>query len=281
MKIAIASGKGGTGKTTVATSLTCTLARRGHDVAYLDCDVEEPNGHIFLRPRITRAWPLGVPLPKVDPDLCTGCGECGRICEYKAIAVINKKVLIFPELCHSCGGCSLVCPEGAIQEAQKVIGTVEEGVLKGAKFAHGRLQIGEVLSGPLIHEVKKCAPRNGIAIIDSPPGTSCPVIEAVRGADFLILVTEPTPFGLNDLKLAVEMARALKLRIGIVLNRCNVGDDGVQKYCADEGIDILLEIPDDRRVAEAYSRGAIPADAVEGYEDLFDRLWKRICNPQE
>ena len=276
MVIAVASGKGGTGKTTVATNLAVTLARRGRTTCYLDCDVEEPNGHIFLKPEITASTSVGVPVPKVDMDRCTGCGKCGDICQYSAIVCINEKVLTFPELCHGCGGCSLVCPEEAISEVPREVGTVEEGMSDGVKFVHGCLRVGEAMSPPLIREVKKRIPWEGVAIVDVPPGTSCPVIEAVKGADFVVLVTEPTPFGLNDLELAVGMVRELGLPMGVLINRSDVGDAGVNEYCKREKIELLMEIPDNREVAEAYSRGEMAVDAVPEWERWFEAIFIRL-----
>lgn len=277
MKIAIASGKGGTGKTTVATNLALTLAEEGRKVTYFDCDVEEPNGHIFLQPKIERKDSVGIPVPQVDMEKCIGCGLCGQICQYSAIVVINKKVLTFPELCNGCGGCSLVCPVEAISEVPRQIGVVEEGRADGIRFFQGILRVGEVRSTPLIRQVKRSLSScDGIKIVDAPPGTSCPVIEAVKGVDFVLLVTEPTPFGLNDLKLAVGMVRELKIPLGVVINRADVGDDEVKVYCQAEGIELLLEIPDDRRVAEAYSRGELAINALPEYLPWFHRLSRSI-----
>lgn len=276
MVIAVASGKGGTGKTTVATNLAVTLAKQGRTTCYLDCDVEEPNGHIFLKPEITASTSVGVPVPEVDQTKCTGCGKCGDICQYSAIVCINKKVLTFPELCHGCGGCSLVCPEEAISEVPREVGTVEEGMSDSVRFVHGRLRVSEAMSPPLIREVKKKIPQVDVAIVDVPPGTSCPVIEAVKGADFVILVTEPTPFGLNDLELAVAMVRELGLPLGVLINRSDVGDARVNEYCERENIELLLEIPDDRRVAEAYSRGEMAVGAVPEWGKWFLDVFRRV-----
>ena len=277
VKIAVASGKGGTGKTTVATNLAVSLASTGRRVFYADCDVEEPNGHIFLRPTITDTARIGVPIPEIDTSRCTGCRECGKACQFSAIVCIDKQVLTFPELCHGCGGCTLVCPEKAITEVQREIGAIEQGSADGIGFIHGTLRIGEAMSAPLIHAVKERLPADGVAILDAPPGTSCPVIEAVRDSDFVLLVTEPTPFGLNDLKIAVEMVRALGLEFGLIINRCDVGDDEVRLYCARENIPLLLEIPDDRRIAEAYSRGQMAVEVVSELRDKFALLWEDLA----
>lgn len=275
MKVAIASGKGGTGKTTVATSLVCLLSAEGRTVAYVDCDVEEPNGHIFLKPHGLRAEDVCVMTPKIDEAKCTGCGLCAEVCQYNALACVRGKVLVFAELCHGCGGCSLVCPEGAIREVPRGVGVVEQGRTENGDFVHGRLHVGEAMPTPVVREVKRRVPEDGIAIIDAPPGTSCPVVATLSGVDYVILVTEPTPFGLNDLKLAVGVVRRLDLAFGVVVNRFDVGDDRVRDYCRDEGIDILAEIPNDREVAEAYSRGKIPLSIPRfavGMREIFPAI---------
>ncbi|MGQ9652194.1 MAG: ATP-binding protein [Phycisphaerae bacterium] len=293
MRIAIASGKGGTGKTTVAVNLACVLANNGQNVQYLDCDVEEPNGHIFLKPEITAAEPVGIPVPVVDENKCTGCRKCAEVCQYHAIAVLNRP-LIFAELCHGCGGCALVCPERAIREENRTIGVVETGralrqdfrlrhttapqagQTDGVAFVQGRLTVGEPMASPLIRAVKNKAITGGIAIMDAPPGTSCPVVGTVRDADYVLLVTEPTPFGLNDLRLAVEMIRQLGVPHGVVINRADSGDRQVRDFCAAETIPVLLEIPDDRRVAEAYSRGHMAVSVLPEWSDSMLNLWGKV-----
>ncbi|MBU4211339.1 MAG: ATP-binding protein [Verrucomicrobia bacterium] len=275
MKIAIASGKGGTGKTTVAVNLARVLADNGQSVQYLDCDVEEPNGHIFLKPKITATESVGIPVPVVDEPKCTGCRKCAEVCQYHAIAVL-KKALVFPELCHGCGGCALVCPVGAIREENRPIGVIEAGRADVVVFVQGRLNIGEPMSPPLIRAVKMKALNDGVSLVDAPPGTSCPVVATVRDTDYVLLVTEPTPFGLNDLKLAVEMIRQLGLRHGVVINRADSGDQRVREFCAAERIPVLLELPDDRRVAEAYSRGQLALQVLPEWRTLFFDLWNRI-----
>lgn len=276
MKIAVASGKGGTGKTTIATNLSCSIARMGQAVQYLDCDVEEPNGHIFLKPDITETKKVTIGVPEVDNDLCNGCGKCGQLCQYSAIIYLKDKPLVFEQLCHSCGGCMLVCPTGAIKEKQIEIGFVDLGTAGDVKFGQGRLKIGDVRSPALIKKVKEHAADNGTVLIDAPPGTSCPVIESIKGADYVLLVTEPTPFGLNDLQLAVEMVRELGLTFAVVINRCDIGDDRVVSYCQQQEIEILLEIPNDRLVAEAYSQGIKIINAIPGYEKKFLQLYEKI-----
>ena len=276
MKIAIASGKGGTGKTTIATNLAAVLSNDGRAVELLDCDVEEPNCHIFVKPEIESSKKVSVPVPKVDEDKCTGCGICGEVCQYSAIVCLKGKVLVFPELCHSCGGCMLFCPENAITEEGREIGVVEIGSAKGFRFAQGRLRIGEVMAPPLIGAVRKAVLENEVTIIDAPPGTSCPVIEAVKDTDYIILVTEPTPFGLNDLKLAVEMVRVLEVPFAVAINRCDSGDEAVKEYCSKEKIEIILEVPDDRRIAEAYSVGEMIVDVLAEYKKDFAGLYETI-----
>ncbi len=288
MKIAVASGKGGTGKTTIATNLAWIAAQNGRCVAYIDCDVEEPNGHLFLKPRITVTRSIGQLHPRVDEQKCAHCGLCGDICQYSAIVCVGQKVLVYPELCHACGGCSLVCGPGAIAEVLRETGKLEAGRAEAGAtglihFAHGVLNIGEAMSAPLIRQVKAECANEELRIIDCPPGTSCPVIESVRDADTVLLVTEPTPFGLNDLALAVEMVRALKLPFAVLVNRADVGDRKVQEYCRREGIEILAEIPDDRRVAEAYSKGILACEAVPEFrrriEALLHQLWAADESP--
>jgi MinD superfamily P-loop ATPase len=276
MKVAIASGKGGTGKTTVAVNLAYAVSQNGQSVAYLDCDVEEPNGHIFMKPQVTNSIPIGNLVPQIDDLKCVHCGMCGEICQYSAIVCIGEKVLTYPSLCHACGGCTLVCPTKAISETLREMGQLETGQAGKVAFVQGCLNIGEAMSPPLIKAVKAAAPNVDLVIIDSPPGTSCPVIESVRDADMVLLVTEPTPFGLHDLKLAVEMIRALQLPFGVVINRADVGDRETHAYCQANDIKIMAEIPDDRRIAEAYSRGEMICEAIPEYEPLFLQLTKSI-----
>jgi len=273
MIISIASGKGGTGKTTIATNLAKSL---GDNVQLLDCDVEEPNSHIFMKPEISQVEKVNVSIPDVDLSRCTFCGKCSEICQFNAIVVIKNNVLVFPELCHSCAGCWLVCPEQCIAKKDRPIGEMETGKTGAIDFAHGRLNIGEALSPPIIREVKKQIKAEKITIIDAPPGTSCPVIEAVKDSNFVLLVTEPTPFGLNDLILAVEMVRILKIPFGVIINRADVGDKKVWEYCQKENIPILMEIPNDRKIAEAYSTGKIIIDVYSEYTQKFQALYKEI-----
>ncbi|MCR4440849.1 MAG: ATP-binding protein [Peptococcaceae bacterium] len=277
MNIAIASGKGGTGKTTVATNLAFYLQHHAkEDVALLDCDVEEPNCHLFLKSVCLETKKVILPVPSLDPDKCTGCGKCSEICQFAAIACIKGKVLTFPELCHGCGGCILACPAGALSEQEREIGTVETGTSGKIKTVYGQLRVGEAMSPPLIRAVKSHAQNGQINIIDSPPGTSCPVIQAVKGCDFVLLVTEPTPFGLNDLSLAVEMVRVLGLPFAVGINRSTIGDEKVREYCRNEKIPIILEIPEDREIASMYSRGRLVLESLPHYMEKFEKLYLQL-----
>ena len=273
MIVSVASGKGGTGKTLVATSLALSLESQ---VQFLDCDVEEPNAHIFLKPSIKHQEAVSVPIPQVDERKCTFCGKCAEVCVYNAIAVLPKKVLVFPELCHGCGACSYLCPEGAISEVGREIGVLEMGYSGEIEFIHGRLAIGEMMSPPLIGRVKEHIDPRKTVIIDVPPGTSCPVVEAVKGSDFCLLVTEPTPFGLNDLALAVEVLKKLSIPCGVLINRTGVGDNKVEEYCKEEGIPILLHIPLDTEIARNYSRGITLVQGMPQWHQAFQRLFRSM-----
>ena len=270
--VAVASGKGGTGKTTIAANLAWTACESGRKVQYLDCDVEEPNGHIFLRPEITISRQVTIDVPQVDSEKCTACGKCGQICQYGAIVCIKESVLTFEQFCHSCGGCFRICPDDAITPKPLEIGTVECGKAGGIDFVSGKLNVGNVRTPTLIKEVKKYIRRECLAIIDVPPGTSCPVVEAIKDTDFVLLVTEPTPFGLNDLKLAVALVRQVNLPFAVVINRHGIGNDEVEKYCEAENIDVVMTLPDDRRIAEAYSSGKMIADVLKEYKEHFSKL---------
>lgn len=275
--IAVASGKGGTGKTTVATNLALIASAGVRGVQYLDCDVEEPNGHIFLKPKIKSKQAVMVDVPAVDLEKCVGCGKCGQICQYKAIVHIKKNnVLTFEQLCHSCGGCIRICPAGAIKAEKLNIGDIEFGKAGTVGFVHGRLQIGYVRTPSLIKEVKSHINQNQLNIIDAPPGTSCPVVEAVKGVDFVLLVTEPTPFGLNDLRLAVDMTRKMNLPLAVVINRYGIGNDDTEKYCNEEKLKIVMKLPDDRRIAQAYSTGEMVVDVLDEYKKNFADLAEAV-----
>jgi MinD superfamily P-loop ATPase len=277
MIISVASGKGGTGKTLVATSLALSL-KDGHRVTLLDCDVEEPNAHVFLKPAITGSETVSIPVPKIDEEKCTRCGKCAEVCAYNAIAVLGEHVLTFPQLCHGCGACSYLCPEKAITEEPRETGVVEWGQADGLEFTHGKLAIGEAMAPPLIRRVKQQADNQRTVIIDVPPGTSCPVVEAVKGSDFCILVTEPTPFGLSDLVLAVEMLRELNIPCGVVINRAGVGDDKVEEYCRKQNIPVLLTIPLDTNIARLYAKGVPLAEGMPETQELFVAMRDKIRN---
>jgi MinD superfamily P-loop ATPase len=316
MIIAVASGKGGTGKTTVATSLALAITGDGQEATdqpdrsadptfhqpepgkgalFLDCDVEEPNAALFLQPRLNHREEVGILIPEVDSDRCTHCGRCAEVCVWHAIAVVGRKVLIFPELCHGCGSCTLNCPVGAIHEVLNVMGTIERGWAGAVEFAQGTMNVGQAMAVPIIRQLKgwvippgasaptlphshtPTPPLKRPVILDAPPGTACPVVETMRGADVVLMVTEPTPFGLHDLRLAVEVARGeLGLPVGVVVNCDGVGDRGVDRYCAAEGIPILMRIPLERRIAEAYSEGIPLVKALPAYRERFVELWRRL-----
>jgi len=274
MIISVASGKGGTGKTTVAVNLAMAI---GSDVQLLDCDVEEPNSHLFINPVFEKTISVTTPVPEVDEKKCNLCGKCDEICQFKAIIVIaNITVMTFPELCHSCGGCEKVCPENAIKETSRELGIIQKGYRNGLEFVHGKLTVGEAMSPPLIVKVRSFAKPDKFTIIDAPPGTSCPVIASMKDTDFILLVTEPTPFGLHDLKLAVGAVKILKIPCGLVINRSDVGDNKVKEFAKKEGIPVLLEIPFDRNIAEVYSRGDMIVEKLPGFKEKFLTLYDNI-----
>jgi MinD superfamily P-loop ATPase len=272
MVISVASGKGGTGKTTIATNLALMV----DNVQLLDCDVEEPNAHIFIDVRWEESEVVSIPVPEIDRSKCDYCGRCADICAYNALAVLKDRVLVFPHLCHGCGGCALLCPQRAIREVSREIGEVEKGRAGELQLVQGKMNIGEVMAPPLVRAVKKNIIGDRNVIIDAPPGTSCPVIEATRDSDYCVLVTEPTPFGLNDLILAVEVVRILNIPFGVVINRAGLGDDRVQEYCRSENIKILMRLPFDRDIAVAYSKGIPLVDAKKEYRDHFRQLFALI-----
>jgi MinD superfamily P-loop ATPase len=238
--------------------------------------VEEPNAHLFLRPSIQETKTVTTPVPEIDLEKCNQCKKCAEICRFRAIAVLGDTVLTFPELCHSCGGCMAVCPEGAITEIGRELGVLEAGAMNGVSFVHGRLRVGEAMSPPLIRAVRDRTWADGLTLIDAPPGTSCPVIAAMKDTDFVLLVTEPTPFGLHDLKLAVEAVKILDIPMGLVINRADMGDNNVRDYAHAEAIPILMEIPFDRQIAESYSRGEMFAQALPEWKARFRRLLEDI-----
>jgi MinD superfamily P-loop ATPase len=271
--ISIASGKGGTGKTTVAVNLALAIE---NGIQLLDCDAEEPNAHIFIKPKIIEKKSVFVPMPEVDREKCNLCGKCAQICAYNALAVIKGKLLIFPELCHGCGACSYLCPQKAIREVNKEIGYLEVGNKNELDFVHGKLNIGEILVTFIIKEIKKHNNPRKTVIIDCPPGTSCPMITAVKDSDYCILVTEPTPFGLNDLILAVEVLRKLGIPFGVVINRSDLGNKNVENYCQKENIRILAKIPFNKEIAVAYSKGITIVDSISSYKQFFQEMFDSI-----
>jgi len=279
MIISVASGKGGTGKTTISVNLALSLNER---LQFLDCDAEEPNAHIFLKPVIKETEKVFIPVPEINEAKCTYCGKCGEVCAYNAIAVLPSspdrtgKALVFSNLCHGCGSCTYFCPEGAIKEVNKEVGGIEIGSVGSMQFIHGRLNVGEVMAPPVIRQIKKYINPTRTVIIDAPPGTSCPVVESIKKSDFCILVTEPTPFGLNDLILAVEVLRKLTIPFGVVINRSDLGDTKTDRYCRRENIPVLLKIPFKKEIAEVYSKGNIIIEAFPEFKDGFLRLFEDI-----
>lgn len=279
MQIAIASGKGGTGKTTVAVNLAAAAAEFEH-VQLLDCDVEEPNCHLFAKPNIKDVEQVTIPVPRVDEARCVHCGTCGQVCAFHAILSTPRKVLVFPELCHGCGACSYLCPQECISEEDRPIGRVETGTAFSASrqiaFAHGILNPGEALASPLVSRVRAERVPDALTIIDAPPGTSCTMVESIRGTDLCLLVTEPTPFGLHDLALARDTAEKLHVPVAAVINRCDIGDDQVETFCKSNGVPVLMRLPLDRGLAEIYAEGRIPAFESPRYMALFQDLYRRV-----
>ena len=280
MQIAVASGKGGTGKTTVAVNLAAAASTAGNRVQLLDCDVEEPNCHIFLSPDFQRQETVYIPVPTVREADCSRCGTCGQVCAFHAILPGPKRVLVFPELCHGCGACSYLCPEKCIEEVPRPIGVIEEGTasLEGHEigFAHGVLNTGEALASPLVKQVRQKTLADFLVIIDSPPGTSCTMVQSVRGSDLCVLVTEPTPFGLHDLDLAHQTAVKLGVPVVAVINRSDIGDDRVERFCEGRGIPVIMRIPLDKRLARMYAEGRVLVTSSEQYAQMFRTLYTRV-----
>ena len=272
MIISVASGKGGTGKTTVAVNLALSLK----NVQLLDCDVEEPNVHILLQPQIREIRPVNTSIPVISENLCDYCGKCSKFCAYNALFVAPKTIMVFPELCHSCGGCSLVCPQNAISEKDRQIGVIRKGETKGVEVVYGELNVGEPMAVPLIREVKKQIKTDKTVILDAPPGTACPLIASVHNSDYCILVTEPTPFGLHDLQMTVQVLKDLGIPMGVVINRAGIGDKKVYEYCKKENIPLLMEIPFNKRIAQLYSRGIPFVVEMPEWEEKFQKLLDKI-----
>jgi MinD superfamily P-loop ATPase len=278
MRIVVASGKGGTGKTTIATSLALVAAEHG-SVHFLDCDVEAPNAGLFLHPKVTETKDVGILIPQVDENRCTYCGECANVCQFHAIVTVGKKVLVFPELCHGCGSCALICPEKAITEQLDVLGVLQGGRASNRiGFTQGTLNVGEPMAVPIIRELKQWElfSSASIEIRDAPPGASCPVVESLRGADFALLVTEPTPFGLHDLKQVVEVTRELRIPSGVIINRDGIGNADVELYCKEIGLPILMRIPMQRKIAERIASGKTLLDVSLEYHKSFEQLYENL-----
>ncbi|MBK8793812.1 MAG: ATP-binding protein [Holophaga sp.] len=279
MLVAVASGKGGTGKTTVSAALASIWK---HPVLAVDMDVEEPNLHLFLKPESVRVETAFLEVPVLDKALCKLCGACAELCQFKAISLMGAHLLIFPEMCHGCGGCMRICPEHALQKGQRELGVVETGLTAdGIPCLTGRLRIGEAMSPPLMGKVRQRMQAMGDQelrdiIIDAPPGVSCPAMTAVQDADVILLVTEPTPFGLHDLRLAWQAFRSLGKPMGVVINRAGVGDDQVQAFCQEKGLPLLAEIAFRRDIAEHYARGGILAQLDAGMKATFEHLAERV-----
>lgn len=274
-QLAIASGKGGTGKTTVSTNLALALSQR-MAVQYIDCDVEAPNGHLFLKPEIAGRIPVSRLVPKINQIRCQHGGDCSDFCAYQALASLPDKTIVYPEMCHSCGGCVRICPTGAIREVEHRIGTVMVGRAGAVEFVQGEMIVRETATVPMIRAVRKHTAEEGMAILDAPPGTTCPMVASVRGVDAVLLVTDPTPFGLHDLKLAVEALQELSLPAAVLVNRSGIGDGRVDEYCDSAGLPIWGRIPDDRGVAEAYSRGANLYEEAPVMRKAMDQLAERV-----
>lgn len=270
MIIAVLSGKGGTGKTTVSASLAATLPL----CQYIDCDVEEPNGAIFLAPELTESSPVKVLVPEADISKCNACGNCAKACQFNAIAVVKGKVLVFPEICHHCGACVIACPNDAIKEVERIIGVIEGN--GDDTFLQGKLNVGEPVSIPILRELKKRIKRDTTAIIDCSPGASCTVVQSIEGCDYCVLVTEPTPFGLHDLKIAVELVKKMGLPFGVVLNKACENNGLIHEFCEKEGIELLMEIPFSQDIAKNYSRGILPVQNNHSWKEKFEKLYQNI-----
>lgn len=277
VKVCVASGKGGTGKTTVAANMALALGVQGEPVELVDCDVEEPNDHLLLKPVWLQKWPATVAVPRVDNELCDRCGVCAEVCQYHALLVSSSQVFLLPELCHSCGACIALCPRRAMGEASRKIGRIRIGARSGVRLIQGELTPGEAVPTPLVRQIKRSLTENGHVILDCPPGTSCPVVESIKGCDFCILVTEPTPFGLHDLELAVELLEQAGIPGGVVINRCDIGNDEVERFCNHKGIPILMCLPYDPNLARLYARGIPVVTVSRSWVNRFMELWDKVC----
>jgi MinD superfamily P-loop ATPase len=271
MKIAFASGKGGTGKTTISTNIAKLMSEKS-SVQFIDCDVEEPNGHLFLKPTIRHSVYVKVFVPRIDEVKCTNCGECSAFCAYKAIASLPNTTLVFPELCHSCGGCKMVCPENAITENLRKVGLIERGSASGIDFIHGKLNVGEAMSSPLIKRIGKYIDENSLVLIDSPPGANCGTLSTLKLADMVVLIAEPTPFGLNDLEIIARMLKAINKPFGVIINRAGIGDEIIENWCKTENVPVWGKIPDDMMIAELCSNGALVVDILVHIRKIFETI---------
>jgi MinD superfamily P-loop ATPase len=275
MILSIASGKGGTGKTTVAVNIALSISA-DQKLQFLDCDVEGPNAHFFIKAEFEKEKISYLPIPEIDDNKCTYCRRCAEVCAYNALAVLKESVLTFPELCHGCGACKLFCPENAIKEIGKRIGVIKSGHAGNIFFLSGKLDVGQAMSPPLIRQMKKMIDHEQDVILDVPPGTSCPMVETVKGSDHTLLVTEPTPFGLNDLKLSVDTLRQMGIPFSVILNRARTGDEIIHEYCQKENIPLIMEIPLDRKIAEAYSKGEALIDIDPSFKTKFSELYDSL-----
>jgi MinD superfamily P-loop ATPase len=272
MRIAVLSGKGGTGKTFVSVNLACTAGKS----AYVDCDVEEPNGYLFLKPEIKKKQPVTVTVPEIDSGKCTACRKCVDFCKYNALALIKGKFLIFYEVCHSCGGCMLFCPTKAITEKERAIGTIEEGVSGEVAVLTGCLNTGEVSGVPIIKELMEKLSEQGTVVIDCPPGSACVVMESIRKADFCILVAEPTLFGVHNLSMVYDLVKLFNKPFGVVLNKCLPEEDPAEHFCNCHQINILARIPYNKELGRRNSRGHIAVHENKRYQELFSNLLESV-----
>ena len=274
MRVVVASGKGGTGKTTVALN----LALSGTDVRLLDCDVEEPDGHLFFGTEGELVGDVTLPVARVDESRCTFCGECARACQFNAIAVLPGHVMVFDQLCHGCGACEVVCPEDAVFEEPRRIGELRRGSGGSVDLMWGVLDVGEPMATPIIRKLKDVAGADGFQVLDAPPGTACPVVETIRGADYCVLVTEPTPFGRYDLSLAVELLEELQVPCGIIVNRDRDDAAALDSYLREKGLEVLMRIPDSLEIARLYARGIPFTDEMPQWRHEFRRLFENLSN---
>lgn len=279
MIIAVASGKGGTGKTTIAASLVEVLHEEQQGAMLLDADVEAPNAHLTLAPEFQEEQPVHLRIPLIEEETCTGCGLCSEVCAFNALVQLGGTPMLFPDLCHGCGSCVLICPEGAIEEQAYRLGKLEGGMTaEGIRFGRGMMDIGRPMAVPIIAELKEwmLGPGGPGVVIDAPPGSSCPVVESLRGADFVLLVTEPTPFGLHDLQAAYRVTQEVGLPAGVIINRDGIGDQRVEEFCREVGLPVMLRIPFSREIGEGLAQGRSLLEVLPEYRDHFRDLIRTI-----